>query len=461
MSIEWKGVRLEEVTSIIGDGLHGTPIYDEKGDYFFINGNNLIEGRIVFHANTKRTSKAEYLKNKKSLNSNTILVSINGTLGNVALYNGEKVVLGKSACYLNVLENVDRQFIRYILTALPFQQYIFNQATGSTIKNVSLKLMRNFAFLLPPFTEQTLISTFLGALDDRIVLLRETNATLEAIAQALFRSWFVDFDPVRAKQEGREPEGMDADTAALFPDSFEESELGFVPKGWRWSNLDEVSSVGIGKTPPRKETQWFSESPKDVRWVSIRDMGTGGVYISQTSEYLTRKSIDRFNVRLVPDNTVLLSFKMTIGRVVVTDGLMATNEAIAHFKLEDDSPLTSDFIYLYLKQFDYSTLSSTSSIADAVNSKTVKNIPILVAASSVLVAFQVVVSKLLKRIKSIEHQIQTLISIRDTLLPRLLSGQLRVSDANIETVSQAFRPIDVSSDDLDLSNEEISLEAGL
>lgn len=110
-------------------------------------------------------------------------------------------------------------------------------------------------------------------MSNRISLLKETNATLEAIAQALFKSWFVDFDPVHAKAEGRQPEGMNATTAALFPDSFEESELGLVPKGWEGSTLGKVAEVGIGKTPPRKEAHWFSESEKDIRWVSIKDLG--------------------------------------------------------------------------------------------------------------------------------------------------------------------------------------------
>ena len=142
-----------------------------------------------------------------------------------------------------------------------------------------------------------------------------------------------------------------------------------------------------------------------------------------------RISNDRVNVRLVPDNTVLLSFKMTIGRVAVTDGEMTTNEAIAHFKLDENSPFTSEYIYLHLKQFDYSTLSSTSSIADAVNSKTVKNIPILVAKHSVLEAFQDQIGAIFKRIKVIEQQAQNLATLRDTLLPRLISGQLRLPEA--------------------------------
>ena len=120
---------------------------------------------------------------------------------------------------------------------------------------------------------------------------------------------------------------------------------------------------------------------------------------------------------------------MTIGRVSLTVGKMTSNEAIAHFKLDEKSPLTSEYIYLYLKQFKYSTLSSTSSIADAVNSKTVKNIPILVADQSILKAFQNNVSAIFYRIKVIEEQSQTLTAIRDTLLPRLISGQLRIPEA--------------------------------
>ena len=243
MSSEWHQVSLKEVTSVLGDGLHGTPAYDPNGDHFFINGNNLNNGKIAFNANTKRVSAIEAAKHKKNLTDRTILVSINGTLGNVAFYAGEKVVLGKSACYFNVKAGVDKQFIRYVIDSEIFQGYIQNLATGSTIKNVSLKLMRDFQFSLPPIDLQQRISATLSCLDDRITLLRETNTTLEAIAQALFKSWFVDFDPVRAKMEGRAPVDMDETTAALFPDGFEESELGLVPEGWWVGTLADLSDL--------------------------------------------------------------------------------------------------------------------------------------------------------------------------------------------------------------------------
>ncbi len=150
----WEWSRLGEIVSLLGDGIHGTPIYDETGDYFFINGNNLSDGIIEFKENTKKVSINEYQKYKKELNSRTVLVSINGTIGNVAFYNNEKVILGKSACYFNLFEQIDKQFTKRLLNSKYFLEYAFVSATGSTIKNVSLKSMREFTFPLPPLAEQ-------------------------------------------------------------------------------------------------------------------------------------------------------------------------------------------------------------------------------------------------------------------------------------------------------------------
>ena len=140
---------------------------------------------------------------------------------------------------------------------------------------------------------------------------------------------------------------------------------------------DEYFDISIGKTPPRKEPQWFSTDPTDRVWVSISDMGSCGLYIADSSEYLTHESVEKFNVKVVPDNTVLLSFKLTVGRVAITDGAMTTNEAIAHFKT-DKSEIT-EYLYCYLKGFNYQTMGSTSSIATAVNSKIIKAMPFIVS----------------------------------------------------------------------------------
>ena len=150
----WKWIRLGEIVSILGDGLHGTPIYDESGEYYFINGNNLLEEKIIIKSTTKKVSQIEYEKYKKNLNKDTMLVSINGTIGNVAFYDNEKVMLGKSVCYFNLLKNVNKKYLKYIFYSVYFIKYVNKMATGSTIKNLSLKAMNLFIIPLPPLAEQ-------------------------------------------------------------------------------------------------------------------------------------------------------------------------------------------------------------------------------------------------------------------------------------------------------------------
>lgn len=154
----WKTKQLKEITTVLGDGLHGTPKYSETGEYYFINGNNLNDGKIEIKENTKRVSFEEYNKYKKPLNENSVLVSINGSLGYTAFYNNEKVVLGKSACYFNLINSVSKYYVRYFLTTSFFQSYAIKNATGSTIKNVGLKAMRELPIPIPEkFEEQQII----------------------------------------------------------------------------------------------------------------------------------------------------------------------------------------------------------------------------------------------------------------------------------------------------------------
>ena len=342
----------------------------------------------------------------------------------------EAVLLSSVAILRPDPEVIDSHYLKHYLSSNDVIDYLkSNFISGAAIPRVVLRDFKKAEIKVPELLEQRRIAEFLENFDARIKLLRETNATLEAIAQALFKSWFVDFDPVHAKQQGRAPEGMDAQTAALFPDAFEESELGMVPKGWSYKTMSDVSTVGIGKTPPRKEPQWFSENSQDIRWVSIRDMGNYGTYAFKTSELLTNEAVEKFNVRRIPENTVLMSFKLTVGRLAISHGELTSNEAIAHFKLDENPILSTEYIYLALKNFNFTSLSSTSSIADAVNSKTVRELPILVPRKEVLDSFQNIISSIFEKIKLCEQQAIELAGLRDTLLPRLISGQLRLPEA--------------------------------
>ena len=165
---EWKRVSLRDVTDIIGDGLHGTPLFSTNGEYAFVNGNNLSDGIIDIKADTKMCELSEYEKYRKELSDRTLFLSINGTIGNIAKYNGEKIILGKSACYLNVKKDYNPDYIYYVLRSPAFQTTITGLATGTTIKNVSLKTIREYEFSAPNYEEQTRIAGMLRAIDDKI-----------------------------------------------------------------------------------------------------------------------------------------------------------------------------------------------------------------------------------------------------------------------------------------------------
>lgn len=227
--MEWKEVRLCDVCSELSDGLHKAPKFIEKGEYIFVNAKNLYNGYILDNDPTKKTSHEEYLKYKKPLGKHTILYSIDGTIGNIAKYRGEKCVLGKGACYLNCNPKiVVSSYLYYQLQSSHFKSYIHLMSTGSTIKHISLKTMREYVFELPSLTDQRRIVSILSSLDRKIELNNKINADLEEMAQAIFKNWFVDFEPFK---DGK----------------FVDSELGMIPEGWKVGLLGELCNFKRGK----------------------------------------------------------------------------------------------------------------------------------------------------------------------------------------------------------------------
>ncbi|CZQ82340.1 restriction endonuclease subunit S [Trichococcus collinsii] len=247
---EWKTVKLEDTVYILGDGLHGTPKYDENGEYYFINGNNL-DGNIVIDEKTNKVGFKEYEKFKKDLNDRTIFVSINGTLGRVATYNGEKVVLGKSACYFNVKHDHSKNYIKYIMHSADFRRYLNTHSTGTTIKNMGLKQMREFTFQLPPLEEQKAIAHVLSTLDGKIEVNNQINKILENMAQTIFKQWFVDFEFPNEDGEPYKSNGGE----------MVESELGMIPKGWKVKSVYElVDSISVKHSFPNDKIVFLNTS---------------------------------------------------------------------------------------------------------------------------------------------------------------------------------------------------------
>ncbi|MDC1266916.1 restriction endonuclease subunit S [Crocinitomicaceae bacterium] len=188
---EWEYRKLSDLVSKLGDGIHGTPQYSEEGEYYFVNGNNLHQGKIFIDEKTKKVSEEEFLKHKKELNSNTVLVSINGTIGKVAFYNDEPIMLGKSACYFNLIEGViSKTYIYYVIYSPYFLRYAGNQATGSTIKNVSLKSMRNFPIPYPPLDLQNQFTERVQAIEEQKAQAQEGLAKAEDLFNSLLQKAF-------------------------------------------------------------------------------------------------------------------------------------------------------------------------------------------------------------------------------------------------------------------------------
>ncbi len=187
---DWNVKRLDEITSRIGDGIHGTPKYDENGKYFFINGNNLLNGEIIITDSTQKVSEDEFLIHCRDINNKTILLSINGTIGNLAFYNGEPVVLGKSAAYININEGVNINFIYTLLQSSRIQDFFYSELTGSTIKNLSLKTIRETKLVLPHSIEQQKIASFFTAIDQKISQLKQKKTLLEQYKKGVMQKIF-------------------------------------------------------------------------------------------------------------------------------------------------------------------------------------------------------------------------------------------------------------------------------
>lgn len=326
-------------------------------------------------------------------------------------------------------EKVNDLYLYYLLSDDRFFAYVMTGAKGTKMPRGDKAQILQYPVFLPSLDEQKRIAGVLGAFDDKIELLQKQNTTLENMAKALFKSWFVDFDVVHAKQQGQPKAAvmqqyhLTEELYNLFPSSFEPSSLGPIPTGWQVKTAQEIANILIGRTPPRKESKWFSNDSKNHVWISIKDLGNCGIFINNSSEYLTEEAVNKFRIPIIPANTVVLSFKLTVGRVAIAGRNMLSNEAIAQFQ---NSILPPSYLYFTLKNTSFSSLGSTSSIATAINSNTIKHMDILVANTKIIDIFTNEVEPLFNKIQTNNKQIQTLTEMRDALLPRLISGKIRV-----------------------------------
>ena len=317
-------------------------------------------------------------------------------------------ILGIPACFPDSVmgfipyEGIsDVRFVKYCFDML--QRDCKQISQGTAQDNLSWQKLSTIKFPAPPIEIQSRIADILSAYDDLIENNRKQIKLLEEAAQRLYKEWFVDL---------------------RFPGYEHTKIVDGVPEGWKKGRADSFFDITIGKTPPRAEQQWFTDTKKGIPWVSISDMGNTDIFIFDTSEELTTEAIAKHNVKIVPAGTVLLSFKLTVGRVSIAGTDVCTNEAIAHFRILE--PSIREYTYCYLKNYHYDTLGSTSSISKAINSKIVKAMPFLMPSHVIMDEFSVYCRPLLEQIKTNQKMILNLRQARERLLPKLMKEEVKV-----------------------------------
>lgn len=420
---EWSKVKLKDVTTKIGSGSTprgGSSVYKESG-IAFVRSQNVYNNYFDYSGLVYIDDAAADRLRGVTLYPNDVLLNITGdSVARCTIVPREVLParINQHVCIIRAdEEKLDYRFIKYVLVNPSMQKLMLSYArTGGTRAALTKVMIEEFETYLPPLQEQKAIANILSSLDEKIELNNQMNKTLEEMAQALFKRWFVDFEfPDENGQPYKSSGGEMID-----------SELGMIPRRWEVGKAEEFFDISIGKTPPRKEPHWFSSNSSDIKWVSISDLGNTGTYILNSSECLTYEAIEKHNVKVVPEDTVLLSFKLTLGRVAIANEALTTNEAIAHFKTKKEG--LNKFIYLYLKRFNYEELGNTSSIAKAVNSKIIKAMPVLMPQDDILNNFNDIVKGVFNKIRNNQIETKSIIEIRDTLLPKLMSGEIRVTD---------------------------------
>lgn len=389
--------KLEDICIKITDGSHYSPIDDPSSSIPMLSVKDMEEFDFNYN-NCKHISEEEYnkmLKNDCVPKLYDVLVAKDGSYLKEIFVNAKenkKAILSSIAIFRPNQDIVDPYFLCYLLKTPMILNYVKdNCVSGSALPRIILRAFKGIELMIPEIKIQRRIVKIIKNINDKIKINNEINNNLLEQIKSIYKEIFIQFDD--------------------------------------YKRLDEISNVTIGKTPPRSEHECFTTDKKDIKWISISDLGKSGMFIFDTSEKLTKEAVEKYNVRVIPKDTVILSFKLTVGRTAFTTEEMTTNEAIAHFNLNNKE--LNNYLYCYLTYFNYSDLGNTSSIATAINSKIVKSIKIGIPSEEQLNKFNKLTSSMFELVKNNEKENIKLSELRDTLLLKLMNGEINLDNIEI------------------------------
>ena len=392
----------------VGDGIHGTPKYDDEGTYFFINGNNLVNGKIEITNETLKISDLEYERIKRPINNNTLLLSINGTLGKIAVYNGEKVALGKSVCFINVKEQVNKYFIKYILSTKEFQKYIQLVSHGSTIKNLSPSQVADYEFNCCNYEYQDKIAFLLKSLDEKIDNNNKINEELESMAKTIYDYWFLQFE--FPNEEGKPYKSSGGKMV------WNEELKRKIPEGWGKGYLRDILNLHTDTISKKQIKKTDLYTPIDC--LPKKKM----CFYDEALIEEAQSSLIKYRKR----DILLGAMRVYFHRVCIapSDGITRTTT----FVLRPKHDKNLGFSYQTINRndsIDYATKNSIGTQQPyAVWENNLEDFYFAMPPLELMIKYSEQVENSIKLIIKNTKEIKELTSLRDFILPLLMNGQV-------------------------------------
>ena len=385
MKTDNKQVSFKDITIELSDGLHAAPKFYPDGDYIFVNAKNIVNGKIVDVDPNKKTSYEEYLKYKIDLNEHTVLYSIDGTIGNVAKYRGEKVVLGKGACYLKLKPEADTDYIFFYLQSPKFWAYIRAMSTGSTIKHISLKTMRNHTFCLPDISTQRKIASVLSSLQKKTDINEKINENLQEQARAIYHHMIIE----------------NADAA------------------WTPGVLSDIAVITMGQSPKGE---------------SYNEDGVGTVFFQGRAEFgfrfPTRRLYTTDPKRMAQANDALMSVRAPVGDINVAYEDCCIGRGLGAIRSKDSHQSFVLYTMFALRE-QLNVFNGEGTVFGSINRDALNSMPVDIPPKEIMDQFEDIVAPMDAAIRNNYDEICRLQAMRDSLLPRLMSGELDISDIDL------------------------------
>lgn len=364
-----------------------------------------------------------------------VVLTTEAPLGEVAQIKFLPVALAQRIVTLRGKRDLlDSSYLLYLMQSQEMQEKLLGRSSGTTVIGIKQSELRKIQVALPPIAEQRSIAHILSTLDDKIELNRKQNETLEAMALAFFKAWFVDFEPVRAKQEGRwqlgqSLPGMPAHLYDLFPDRLVESELGEIPNGWRHSTIGEEVTVCGGSTPSTKEPE-FWEGGKHC-WATPKDLsGLKFPVLLGTDRKITDAGLAKISSGLLPIGTVLLSSRAPIGYLAIAEVPTAINQGFIAMRC--DGALPNVYVLQWCREsMDAIVGNANGSTFQEISKSNFRPLRVVVPNEPVMTSFTKFADSLYQQLAKNEHESRSLAQLRNTLLPKLIPGELRVPDTEL------------------------------